>query len=78
MLQASKFGFPRLPNYASLVGGTGDMTDVTVAAVTAAASAAAAAAAAAVVAAAGREIEIQIQVTMVKFSSSCPMFCFIP
>ncbi len=62
-LQASKFGFPLLPDYASLVrGSNGEVGDVTVAAVTAAASAAAAAAAAAVVAAAGREIETRLQV----------------
>lgn len=60
--QASKFGFPVLPDYASLVRGGADLGDVTVAAVTAAASAAAAAAAAAVVAAAGREIESRLQV----------------
>ncbi|GAB4819264.1 hypothetical protein N2152v2_006310 [Parachlorella kessleri] len=61
--QGSKFGFPALPDYASLVRGGGEVGDVTVAAVTAAASAAAAAAAAAVVAAAGREIESRLQAT---------------
>lgn len=60
--QAGQLSLQALPDYASLVRSGGEVTDVTVAAVTAAASAAAAAAAAAVVAAAGKEIETKLQV----------------